>query len=151
MLVISTRKHDRGRYERCAVHLHVKRERDDGILFESCIADPANQLRVDEHGAVGQVALRVLQPCRAAGQLPGEGARRDGAQTRLEVRLHSGRRGRLRRKGRLYSFHLFISPPNLVKYCELPRLSRVNLAKVLGCCRCRLAKLVLHASSRSIC
>lgn len=75
-------------------------------MFFSFWADPADQLRVDERGAVRQVAFRIFQPSCAARQLPGAGDRRDGRQARLEVRLNRGRRGWLRRKG-LFLFFVF--------------------------------------------
>ena len=70
------------------------------MIFVSLPTDTADKLRLDEHRTVGQESLRVLQPGRAAGQLPGAGNGRGDTQTRLEVRLHRRRRGRLRRKGK---------------------------------------------------
>lgn len=61
--------------------------------------DTADKLRLDEHRAIGQEPLRVLQPGRPAGQFPGPGHRRGHTQARLEVRVDGRRRGRLRRKG----------------------------------------------------
>ena len=63
------------------------------------VSDPADQLRVDEYGAVGQDALRVLFARGTARLSAGAGARARGASARMEVRQHRGRPGRLRREG----------------------------------------------------
>lgn len=63
------------------------------------VPDSSSELRVDKHRALGQVALRVLLACRAAGQFPGAGDGEHHQGTRMEVCLHCCRRRRIWRKG----------------------------------------------------
>ena len=69
------------------------------MFVRAASADSADQLRVHEHGAVGQDAVRVLLAGGTAGLPAGAGHGARGARARLEVRQHSGRTGRLWRKG----------------------------------------------------
>lgn len=88
------------------IHLHARiylSNLDRSLTRSSGRSDPSGELRIDRSGIERQQPLRLLLPGGPAGLVPGAGHAGHRQSYGLELRVHLGLRGKLRRErsGRL--------------------------------------------------